>query len=252
MFNEKLREYDAKTGQSLPVVQSAKYRQSKDVAIKFIKEYGIVGEEDFWILMNKNAAGTKMTYSGLILSHNGCLKINDDADALLKFMPECVSVDKDGYRDSLVFTYNNPAQGLYEVGEVSAKNCKNEYPYAMGLKRLFDRVVLKLCKLAYSGVYSDSEAEEFKEPEFEEQSNANKSITQSKDKPKEDNPNPPTSEQLKELDGFKVKPEQVATYLKKTVEQLTSEDVERILVKKRKTAAKAAEEESNGNKIQGE
>lgn len=252
MFNEKLKEYDAKTGQELPVVLSAKYRQSRDVAVKFIKEHGIVGEEDFWILMNKNAAGTKMNYSGLIISHNGCLKINDAADEKRKFMPECVSVDKSGYKDSLVFTYNNPAQGLYEVGEVSAKNCKNEYPYAMGLKRLFDRVVLKLCKLAYSGIYSDSEAEEFKEPEGEEQSNADKPITQSKDKiESEDKPNPPTAEQLKELDTFNVKPEQVATYLKKTVEQLTSEDLEKILAKKRKTAAKAAEE-SNGSKIQGE
>lgn len=239
MFNEKLKEHDSKTGQELPVVQSAKYKQSRDVAVKFIKEHAIVGEEDFWILMNKNAAGTKMNYSGLIISHNGCLKINDAADEKRKFMPECVSVDKSGYKDSLVFTYSNPAQGLYEVGEVSAKNCKNEYPYAMGLKRLFDRVVLKLCKLAYSGIYSDSEAEEFKEPEGEEQSNADK-------------PNPPTAEQLKELDGFNVKPEQVATYLKKTVEQLTSEDLEKILAKKRKAVAKAAEEESNGSKIQGE
>lgn len=235
MFNEKLKEYDSKTGQELPVVQSAKYRQSRDVAVKFIREHGIVGEEDFWILMNKNAAGTKMTYSGLIISHNGCLKINDAAEMRLKFMPDCVSVDKDGYKDSLVFTYNNPMQGLYEVGEVSAKNCKNEYPYAMGLKRLFDRVVLKLCKLAYSGVYSDSEAEEFKELEDED--------TAKKAPANEDKPNPPTSEQLKELDGFKVNPEQVATYLKKTVEQLTAEDVEKILVKKRKAAAKAAEGE---------
>lgn len=245
MFNEKLKEYDSKTGQELPVVLSAKYRQSRDVAVKFIKEHGIVGEEDFWILMNKNAAGTKMNYSGLIISHNGCLKINDAADEKRKFMPEYVSVDKSGYKDSLVFIYSNPAQGLYEVGEVSAKNCKNEYPYAMGLKRLFDRVVLKLCKLAYSGIYSDSEAEEFKKPD-EEQSNADKPITQSKDKP-----NPPTAEQLKELDTFNVKPEQVATYLKKTVEQLTSEDLEKILAKKRKTAAKATED-TNGSKIQGE
>lgn len=247
MFNEKLKEYDAKTGQELPVVQSARYRQSRDVAVKFIKEHGIVGEEDFWILMNKNNAGTKMNYSGLIISHNGCLKINDAADEKRKFMPECVSVDKSGYKDSLVFTYSNPAQGLYEVGEVSAKNCKNEYPYAMGLKRLFDRVVLKLCKLAYSGIYSDSEAEEFKEPEGEEKSNADKPTKQSS----VDKPNPPTAEQLKELDAFNVKPEQVATYLKKTVEQLTSEDVEKILVKKRKAATKAAEE-SDGSKIQGE
>ena len=47
---------------------------------------------------------------------------------------------------------------------MSARNCKNEYPYAMAFKRLFDRVVLKQCKLAYDGIYSDSEADEFKDP----------------------------------------------------------------------------------------
>jgi hypothetical protein len=35
----------------------------------------------------------------------------------------------------------------------------------MAVKRCMDRVILKNCKLAYDGVYSDSEAEEFKEPE---------------------------------------------------------------------------------------
>ena len=62
-----------------------------------------------------------------------------------------------------MFTYCNEKQGIYEVGEVSSENCKNSYPYAMAYKRLFDRVVLKLCRLAYSGVYSDSEADEFKQ-----------------------------------------------------------------------------------------
>ena len=33
----------------------------------------------------------------------------------------------------------------------------------MAFKRLFDRVVLKVCKLAFDGIYSDSEADEFKE-----------------------------------------------------------------------------------------
>ena len=33
----------------------------------------------------------------------------------------------------------------------------------MALKRLFDRVVLKLCKLAYSGIYADTESDEFEE-----------------------------------------------------------------------------------------
>ncbi|MCX4255076.1 MAG: hypothetical protein OSJ63_07450, partial [Bacilli bacterium] len=66
-----------------------------------------------------------------------------------------------GYGGSLVFIYNCPEQGLYEVGEVSKNNCQNGYPYAIALKRCFDRVVLKNSKIAYSGIYSDSESEEF-------------------------------------------------------------------------------------------
>ena len=67
----------------------------------------------------------------------------------------------------MVYSYNCPEQGIYEVGEVSDKNCKNDYPYAMALKRCMDRVILKNSKLAYAGVYSDSEAEEFKAPDEE-------------------------------------------------------------------------------------
>ena len=37
-----------------------------------------MSEADFWILMNRTKAGDKMLYSGLIISHNGCLKINDN------------------------------------------------------------------------------------------------------------------------------------------------------------------------------
>ena len=37
----------------------------------------------------------------------------------------------------------------------------------MAYKRLFDRVVLKLSKFAYSGIMSDSESEEFVQPETE-------------------------------------------------------------------------------------
>ena len=117
--------------------------------------------------MNETKTG-KMMYTGLIISHNACLKINDNMPEKDKFNPDCVSVDKSGYGNSLVFTYANKVQGLYEVGEASAQNCKNAYPYAMAYKRLFDRVVLKICKLAFDGIYSDSEADEFKERYEEE------------------------------------------------------------------------------------
>ena len=161
MFNEKTTEWYQ--GQELKVVQMPKYKQSKQKAVEIIEAYSRIEEGDFWILMNTTKAKDKMLYSGLIISHNGCLKINDAQPPEKKFVPSCVSLDKEGYNGSLVYTYCNDEQGIYEVGEVSAANCKNSYPYAMAYKRLFDRVVLKLCGLAYDGVYSDSEADEFKQ-----------------------------------------------------------------------------------------
>lgn len=158
-FGEKQMEWSMKHGAEVPVWQSPKYVESREKAVEIIQsgKYGLQ-ESDFWILKNATKNGS-MAYTGLIISHNGCLKINDSLTS--KFDPESVSVDKDGYRGSLVFSYCNGEQGIFEVGEVSQTNCKNEYPYAMGIKRLFDRVVLKLSKLAYAGIYSDSEADEF-------------------------------------------------------------------------------------------
>lgn len=158
-FGEKETEFYAKAGKEIPVWQSPKYEVARQKAVEIIDsgKYGVV-DADFWILMNATKSG-KMMYTGLIISHNGCLKINDCLPS--KFDPECVTVDKEGYNGSLVYTYSNKAQGIYEVGEVSGKNCMNDYPYAMAYKRLFDRVVLKLSKLAYAGIYSDSESDEF-------------------------------------------------------------------------------------------
>ena len=52
--------------------------------------------------MNKTKT-EKMMYSGLIISHNGCLKINDSIDN--KVDPSKFTLDKEGYKGSLVFTY---------------------------------------------------------------------------------------------------------------------------------------------------
>ena len=149
------------------VWQSPKYIEAKKKAIEAIESEafkGVLTEADFWILKNNTKTG-KIAYSGLIISHNGCLKINDSLPEEKRFKPSCLSLDKDGYNKSLVYSYCNDEQGIYEVGEVSAVNCKNGYPYAMALKRAMDRVILKNCKLAYAGIYSDSEAEEFKAPD---------------------------------------------------------------------------------------
>lgn len=89
MFGEKKSEYSNKQGKEIPVWQSPKYIESRNKAIEIINsgKYGL-SEADFWILTNETKSG-KMAYTGLIISHNGCLKINDAlAD---KFRPNCVT-----------------------------------------------------------------------------------------------------------------------------------------------------------------
>lgn len=166
-FNEKKEEII--NGKKVPVTfKTPKFNEAKAKAIELLeseKYKGVLLESDFWILVNTYANKTKAMYSGLIISHDGCLKINDVLEEELKFKPNCVTIDKDGYNNSLVFIYNCNEQGIYEVGEVSLENCKNAYPYAMALKRCYDRVVLKNSKIAYAGIYSDSESEEFKNNE---------------------------------------------------------------------------------------
>jgi len=176
-------------GKTLPVeFITPKYKEARNKAIELLesdKYKGILETSDFWILVNTYANKTKAMYSGLIISHDGCLKINDVLDEELKFKPECMTLDKEGYNGSLVFTYNCPKQGIYEVGEVSKDNCKNDYPYAMALKRCMDRVILKNSKIAYSGIYSDSEADEFTkridEDVVEEKPKTTKTATTKKD-----------------------------------------------------------------------
>lgn len=152
-------------GKKIPVeFHTPKYKEAKNKATELLnsdKYKGVLEPSDFWILVNTYANKTKAMYSGLIISHDGCLKINDVLEDKLRFKPECMSLDKEGYNNSLVYSYICPEQGLYEVGEVSKDNCKNDYPYAMALKRCFDRVVLKNSRIAYSGIYSDSESDEF-------------------------------------------------------------------------------------------
>ena len=165
MFNEKNEEFSRKQNKNIPVWQSPKYIEARAKAIELIesKKYGL-SEGDFWILMNETKSG-KMGYTGLIISHNGCLKINDNIEN--KINPNNFKVEMNGYNNSLTYTYCD--DDVFEVGEVSRENCTNAYPYAMALKRCFDRAVLKKCKLAYAGVYSDSEAEEFTKKDDEEE-----------------------------------------------------------------------------------
>lgn len=175
-FGEKKSEKwkNSKTYQweDLEVWQTPKYVQSKKKAIELIEDGKyFLDEGDFWILKNKG--GSKLCYTGLIISHNGCLKINDQLENNLKFKPSCVSFVKDEAEKIKVMQYINDDQGVYEFGEISSKNCNNDYPYAMVLKRLMDRVILKNSKVGFFGIYSDSESEDFKEKLDDQESKTN-------------------------------------------------------------------------------
>lgn len=192
MFNEK--EFEYLNGEKLEVWQTPKYLESKAKAMEMLKlDYGLT-EADFWILMNKTKGG-KVAYTGLIISHNGCLKINDKlCESGKGFKAECLSEPipfefngqiglRQVYKEESRYIYLENGSGmkqvgetLYEVGEISNVNLKNSYPFAMLLKRTFDRVVLKKSKLAYAGIYSEAEAEEFKEPLEEEPMATDKQI----------------------------------------------------------------------------
>lgn len=179
MFGELKEEYSSKQGKKIPVYQSDKYIKAKEKAVKMIQEakWGL-SEADFWILKNETKNGS-MQYTGLIISHIGCLKINEKLEEEKRFNPENVTIDKEGFGETLVFSYINKKQGLYEVGEVSKTNCKNAYPYAMALKRCFDRVVLKNSRLAYESIYSDSEGADI-EKEIKEENEKEDLIDETK------------------------------------------------------------------------
>lgn len=162
-FGAKKNEKHPETKKSVEVWENPKYLEGYKKAVELIesKKYNLT-EADFWIL--KTFGSNYCQYAGLIISHNGCLKVNDTLEKGLKFVPSCVSWVRNNTGD-LVLQYLNDEQGLLEFGEASIKNCKNSYPFAMVLKRLQDRVILKNSKIAFSGIMSEVESDEFKAPE---------------------------------------------------------------------------------------
>lgn len=166
-FGEK--EYEFHDGKKVPVTLTPKFQTTRDKVIALLErdEYkDVLNPSDFWILMNFSKDNSACYYTGLIISHDALLKVNDTLDDNTKFNERFCSapiVCEFKGVESMRMEYRDNRDGMYEVGEISVKNCKNEYPFAMLLKRTFDRVVKRKAKL--SMVYSDSEADEFRPQE---------------------------------------------------------------------------------------
>lgn len=113
------------------------------------------------------------------------------------------------------------------------------------VNKAIQRSITKACARHGLGLYiyagedlPDGEEPDDKKSDTKEKPNA-------KEKAAETKPNKPfkapTAEQLGELKNYNVKIAQVLTYLKKQEKDLTFEDVEKILIKKRRAAQKAEE-----------
>lgn len=160
-FGEQAQEWSNKQQKALPVYHIPKYKKSKETAIKLIQKYPELDESYFWILMNEGKNATKIAYTGLIISHDGMKIINDSLPVEKQVKASAFSQPKmsEYHANCMYMTYQD--EDTYEFGEISLDNCKNAYPYAMLLKRTYDRVVRDKAKMY--GIYSEAEADEFKQ-----------------------------------------------------------------------------------------
>lgn len=148
------------TENGMKVWVSPNYKSSRDKAVEMIDsgKYGL-NDSDFWILKNRTRNGG-IAYASLIISHNGCLKINEALPDEKKFKSKYLSdIMPSPFGNGMIIKYDDGT--LREYGEVNSANCKNDYPAAMLLKRAMDRVILKNSGLAFAGVYSEVEADDF-------------------------------------------------------------------------------------------
>lgn len=120
--------------------------------IKELAQKYDLSKDDFWELKR----GTRSMW---IITHDACEKIA--AKENIQFGAPTI------YRDSnqdvaIVGDAKRGNKVIWSTGEASPKNCKAPYMFAMAEKRLKDRLVLKLINAYEYGIYSDSEADNFK------------------------------------------------------------------------------------------
>ena len=120
--------------------------------IKELAQKYNLSKDDFWELKR----GTRSMW---IITHDACEKIA--AKENIQFGEPTI------YRDSnqdvaIVGDAKRGNKVIWSTGEASPKNCKAPYMFAMAEKRLKDRLVLKLINAYEYGIYSDSEADNFK------------------------------------------------------------------------------------------
>jgi len=129
---------------------------SKQV-IKFIEKYDLSKEEniDVW-----------KCHNNYILKHDACIKIATMEKIKLSRVE---SLYQDAKSCRLLVTMveedeeGNVVNSITSIGEADSANSKNNYYGCMAEKRGMDRCILKLVNAYEWGIYSDVEADDFKD-----------------------------------------------------------------------------------------
>lgn len=111
--------------------------------------------EDFWEVR-------KGTW---VISHNGCEKIADIEK--IKFYNPVIYTNANLDRVAMIGSARmEKGEEIWATGESNDDNTKGQgkYYFAMAEKRLKDRLILKLINAAQYGLYSETEADSFKDP----------------------------------------------------------------------------------------
>ena len=116
-------------------------------------KYGLEAS-DFWELPQKK---------GTWIAKHSALEIVATKANIVWSMPQIIEADGGNGIAAMVVMGTMDNRSEWATGEASNKNNKNAYPWAMAEKRGKDRVVLKLSGIA-GLVYSEDEADDFKQP----------------------------------------------------------------------------------------
>ena len=109
-----------------------------------------LSNDDFW----------KHKQAGWIINHDACEKIASVEGISLTEI-KILNSEKDFAR--FLITMSMGGKSVTSIGEADTKNSFNNYIGSMAEKRGIDRCVLKLIKAYEYGVYSDVEADDFKD-----------------------------------------------------------------------------------------
>ena len=119
---------------------------------KIIKEIGMTEKDATW-----DVHGTP------VVLHKACEKIAALYEIVFD-VPTMYAQDIKSKEVAMCVVGHMGDKTEWATGEAAPYNNKNNYPFAMAEKRAKDRVILKLVGL-HGDVYSQSEADEFRQPE---------------------------------------------------------------------------------------